>query len=66
VTVKEMRELDHRGGDGVEVRLLWSEDDGELKVVVEDLSAGETFEVPASPENALDVFRHPFAYRRPR
>ena len=35
-----MKELHHRGGDGVEVRLLWSEDDGELKVVVEDDSEG--------------------------
>ena len=63
--VREMRELDHRGGDGVEVRLLWSEEDGELKVVVEDLAAGEAFEIPARPDNALEVFRHPFAYRAP-
>ena len=61
---QEMRELDHRVGDGFEVTLLWGEDDGELKVVVNDWRAEERFEVKATPDNALEVFRHPFAYRR--
>ena len=33
---RERRELDHRMGDGFEVRLLWGADDGELTVVVDD------------------------------
>lgn len=61
---REMRELDHRVGDGFEVTLLWSEEDGSLKVVVNDWRTEEQFEVPARPDNALDVFQHPFAYRR--
>ena len=58
-----MRELDHRFGDGFEVRLLWSAEDGELKVVVDDWRTDEHFEIAARPDNALDVFKHPFAYR---
>ena len=58
-----MRELDHRVGDGFEVTLLWSENDGSLKVVVNDWRAEEQFEVKATPDTALEVFRHPFAYR---
>jgi hypothetical protein len=60
---REMRELDHRVGDGFEVRLLWGGEHGELKVVVDDWRTDEHFEIPARPDNALDVFKHPFAYR---
>jgi hypothetical protein len=60
---REMRELDHRAGDGFEVRLLWGGEDGELKVVVDNWLTDEHFEIRARPDNALDVFRHPFAYR---
>ena len=58
-----MRELNHRGGDGFEVTLLWAEDDGSLRVVVKDWRTDEHFEVAATPDNALDVFNHPYAYR---
>jgi hypothetical protein len=60
---RERRELDHRLGDGFEVRLLWGQDDGELTVVVDDWRTDEHFEIAATADNALDVFRHPFAYR---
>ena len=60
---QEMRELAHRGGDGFEVRLLWGEDGGTLKVVVDDWRTDEHFEIAARADNALDVFNHPFAYR---
>ena len=59
-----MRELDHRVGDGFEVTLLWSAEDGDLKVVVNDWRSDEKFELQATPDNARDVFQHPFAYRR--
>ena len=58
-----LRELDHRVGDGFEVTLLWAEDNGSLKVVVNDWRTDEQFEVEATPDNALEVFKHPFAYR---
>ncbi len=62
---REMRELAHRVGDGFEVTLLWAEEDGALKVVVKDWRTDEHFEIPARPDNALEVFNHPFAYRAP-
>jgi hypothetical protein len=58
-----LRELDQRVGDGFEVTLLWAEDDDRLKVVVRDWRTNETFEIEARADNAMDVFKHPFAYR---
>ncbi|MBM2822411.1 MAG: hypothetical protein HW413_1157 [Thermoleophilia bacterium] len=55
-------ELARRANDGVEVSLVWSRADGHLAVIVSDLRAGDSFELAACPESALDVFHHPFAY----
>ena len=60
-------ELAHRTSDGTDVTLFWQRaggPDGEEKVVVRvvDLQGG-TFEIPAEPYLALDVYYHPFAYR---
>ena len=33
-----------------------------LTVVVSDSRAAQSFELTAHPENALDVFHHPYAY----
>jgi hypothetical protein len=64
-TIQKVRkELAHRGGDGFEVTLLWDEEDGTLAVVVRDWRTDEEFEVAARADNAMDVFNHPFAYRR--
>jgi hypothetical protein len=56
------RELAFRSFAGIEVRLLWSQESGELRVTAFDSSTGESLELPARPEQALDVFNHPFAY----
>ncbi len=56
------RELAHRANDGVEVVLLWSPTDDRLTVVVQDTKADERFELEARPDNALQVFYHPYAY----
>jgi hypothetical protein len=55
-------ELDHRSADGFEISLLWSRNTNRLLVAVADSRSGESFEVQAPAEKALDVFRHPFAY----
>jgi hypothetical protein len=63
------RELDSRTSDGIEVRLLWSQNDGHVTVAVTDSKTGEEFELPVPDgERALEVFRHPYAFaaRRPR
>ena len=57
------RELDRRTGDGIEVRLLWCQTDGQVRVAVTDTKTGEAFELPVREgERALEVFHHPFAY----
>jgi hypothetical protein len=56
------QELDHRAADGIEVSLLWSKRTNRLTVTVRDTASGELVQVPCRPDNALDVFRHPFAY----
>jgi hypothetical protein len=60
-------ELAHRGGDGIQVLLLWDRGDGRLAVVVDDLRNGGSFELVADDgRQALDAFYHPFAYAAAR
>ena len=60
------RTLAHRTNDWVEVVLFWHETEDEtgdeLTVTVSDERAGVYFELPAAPDQALDVFNHPYAY----
>ena len=59
----ELRELDHRVSDGIDVRLLWHPYDNSVHVAVEDAKTGESFAIEVGPDQrALDVFHHPFAY----
>ena len=54
-------ELDHRSSNGIDVTLSWCRTGNTLFVtVVDDL--GDSFELAVQPEEALDVFHHPFAY----
>lgn len=55
-------ELADRGGDGIDVRLLWFRATGRVVVLVHDERAGSSFELDVHPSRALDAFRHPFAY----
>lgn len=56
------RELAFREKDGLAVSLLWSHDLGRVKVAVVDARLDEHFDVHVSSADALDAFRHPFAY----
>ena len=56
------RELAHRANDGVEVVLFWHQPTNTLTVTVSDQRTGAYFELAAEPDQALDVFRHPYAY----
>ena len=60
--IQAMEELDYRESNGIAVSLLWNRISNRLSVVVEDRKAGESFDLTARPENALDVFHHPYAY----
>jgi hypothetical protein len=57
-------ELADRQGDGLDVRLLWNRSDGRVKVTVTRLVANRVAELQVAPEDALEAFHHPFAYRR--
>ena len=58
----ELRELDHRRGDGFDVKLLWSARSGKVYVAVEDARTDEAFRIAVDPDHALDAFNHPYAY----
>jgi hypothetical protein len=57
-------ELIAREAAGVHVQLLWNPADDSLTVRIVDDGQQEEKEIPVSPEQALDVFRRPFAYSR--
>ena len=56
------RELAHRASDGVEIQLLWHQGTDELLVSVSDERSGAYFELAAGPDQALDVFNHPYVH----
>jgi hypothetical protein len=61
-THQTYRELAHRANDGVEVVLFWHQITDELTVSVSDERSGAYFELAAEPDQALEVFNHPYAY----
>jgi hypothetical protein len=58
-------ELAYRESNGITISLQWSPRSNRLSVVVEDSQRGESFTLPARPDNALEVFHHPYAYAQP-
>ena len=64
-TASDWVELADRSGDGLDVRLLWHRASGEVKVTVLRVANGRVGELDVAPEDALEAFHHPFAYRRP-
>ena len=56
-------ELDQRISAGFEISLLWLRRDNNLVVSIEDRKSGDSFELPVSSEEALEVFNHPFRVR---
>lgn len=56
------QELDYRDGDGLEVWLLWTASTNRLFVLVVDSKLDDSFELDVDPKDALDAFRHPYAY----
>ena len=63
-TISRFKELDYRESDGIEVSLLWSRIDNSLTVCVVDRKTDERFRLAVQADDALEVFRHPFAYAR--
>jgi hypothetical protein len=61
-TISRFQELDYRESDGIEVSLLWSRIDNSLVVRVVDTRTDERFRLAVRAAEAMEVFRHPFAY----
>jgi hypothetical protein len=59
---KNMRELDRRCGDGLEVALLWSPPTDRVVVAVVDERLGRRFRIDVDARDALAAFHHPYAY----
>lgn len=58
-----IQELATRTADGLHIRLLWSKVERTAWVSVIDVKRDQTMSVPVrAHQNALNVFRHPFAY----
>ena len=57
-------DLAERQSSDLDVVLLWGRRSGRLWVTVTHRRSGQTARISATPTNALDVFRHPFAYGR--
>ena len=58
----DLRELDRRTNDGIDVRLLWNSHTNGVWVVLADERSGDSFEFEIDSTDALDAFRHPYTY----
>jgi hypothetical protein len=65
-TISRFEELDYRESDGIEVSLLWSRADNSLSVLVVDTKTEDRFRLAVGADEAMEVFRHPFAYASSR
>lgn len=59
-----IRELDHRNNDGIDVALFWAPRTNRIFVAVEDERHGDAFKFDVDAADALEAFRHPYAYAR--
>ena len=57
-------ELADRQSEDYDVALLWARRTNRLWVRIVDRHSGHASRIDATRSNALDVFRHPFAYER--
>jgi hypothetical protein len=56
------RELAQRRSGSVEVLLLWHPESDRVELSVRDVATGAGFRLEVAPGNAMDAFRHPYAY----
>jgi hypothetical protein len=58
----EIRELDFRSNDGIEVTLLWNSRTSRLYVSVVNERQGDAFRIEIEAADAPEAFNHPYAY----
>jgi hypothetical protein len=61
-TSEWLHELALRESDGIEVTLLWDGAEDRVLLNVRDRRLGEWFVCGVDRADALDAYRHPFAY----
>ena len=61
-TTPAIRELDRRTSDGIDVRLLWNQNDDQVIVAVADARTGDDFEIEVARHEAMDAFHHPYVH----
>ena len=67
-THEPVRELDHRGADGIDMRLFWSPQTNGVSITVRDERLGQSLVFDVDGTEALAAFHHPYAFaenRRP-
>jgi hypothetical protein len=57
-----LRELDQRFTDGIDVRLLWDSATNRVTVTVRDEKLGESFSLEVDGADARNAFEHPYAF----
>jgi hypothetical protein len=60
--ITDWRELAERSVDGLDVRLWWSRSTDRVQLTVADHRGGDHVVADVDGADALDAFRHPFAY----
>jgi hypothetical protein len=60
--MNDVVELADRRSETCDVTLFWSRRSGRVWVRVIDRLSGRSSRIDASPADAMEVFRHPFAY----
>jgi hypothetical protein len=58
----EIRELDRRRNDGIDVTMFWNSRTNTVVIAVEDEREGESFELEVQAADALQAFHHPYAF----
>ena len=61
-THTELRELDHRFNDGIDVWLMWDPRTNRVSVSVHDERLRTSFTLDVDSSEARDAFNHPYAY----
>jgi hypothetical protein len=59
---EQTRELSRRRTGSAEVLLLWYPATDDVELRVHDSAGAESFELRVPPGDAMDAFRHPYAY----
>jgi len=58
----QVRELDRRTSEGIDVRLLWNSHTDRVSIAVQDERSGESFELEIDSTDALAAFHDPYLY----